>query len=213
MDLQKIGACLRDLRKENGLTQEQLAEQMNVSQRTVSRWETGSNTPDLDILIQLADYYEVDLRALLNGERSNMKTLQETKEIVREVTHYQEEQKIRKNKAVKIIAAGVTSNLMIPLAILLVIFGFVPFSEPYDNPIAPGWERIVIRFIIFLLFLAAGMILSTVIPKPWLILPFAMIPLGTALIYHGTVIYSIQEKIPLSHIFIDDTFFGFFTES
>ena len=70
MDLVKIGRFLQELRKEKGLTQEQLAEQMGVARRTVSRWETGSNMPDLDILIELADLYAVDLRELLNGERN-----------------------------------------------------------------------------------------------------------------------------------------------
>ena len=69
MDLQKIGVFLKELRKEKVLTQEQLAERLNVSRRTVSRWETGSNIPDLDLLIEMADLYEVDLRELLDGER------------------------------------------------------------------------------------------------------------------------------------------------
>ena len=53
MDQMKIGEFIRELRKENGLTQEQLAEQLNVSRRTVSRWETGNNLPDLDVLIEM----------------------------------------------------------------------------------------------------------------------------------------------------------------
>ena len=55
MDLQKIGTFLKELRNGEGLTQEQLAEKLNVSRRTVSRWETGSNMPDLDLLIEMAD--------------------------------------------------------------------------------------------------------------------------------------------------------------
>ena len=51
MDLMKIGTFLQELRKEKGLTQEQLAEQLGVARRTVSRWETGANMPDLDILV------------------------------------------------------------------------------------------------------------------------------------------------------------------
>ncbi len=69
MDQQKIGNFLKELRKEKGMTQEQLAEQFNISRRTVSRWETGSNMPDLSLLIELADLYDVDLRELLDGER------------------------------------------------------------------------------------------------------------------------------------------------
>ena len=59
MDQKKIGAFLKALRAEKGLTQEQLAGQMQVSSRTVSRWETGSNLPDLSILLALADFYGV----------------------------------------------------------------------------------------------------------------------------------------------------------
>ena len=50
MDQIKIGIFLKELRKEKKLTQEQLAEKLNVSGRTVSRWETGSNMPDIGML-------------------------------------------------------------------------------------------------------------------------------------------------------------------
>lgn len=53
------------------MTQEQIAEQFSVSSRTVSRWENGNNMPDLDILIEISDYYEVDLREILDGERKS----------------------------------------------------------------------------------------------------------------------------------------------
>mgnify|MGYP000796516923 FL=1 len=70
MDTKKIGAFLKQCRKEKNLTQEQLAEKFEVSARTVSRWETGINMPDLSILVQLAEYYDVEMRELLDGERS-----------------------------------------------------------------------------------------------------------------------------------------------
>ena len=61
MDQQKIGQFFRECRKEKGITQEQLAEMLGVTNRSVSRWENGSNLPDLDILIEMADYYDVEL--------------------------------------------------------------------------------------------------------------------------------------------------------
>lgn len=70
MDTVKIGAFLRELRKEKNLTQEQLADVFNVSARTVSRWETGSNMPDISIIVEIADYYQLDVREILNGERN-----------------------------------------------------------------------------------------------------------------------------------------------
>lgn len=71
MDTQKTGAFLKQCRKERNLTQEQLAEKFGVSARTVSRWETGVNMPDLSLFVALADFYDVELKELLNGERSS----------------------------------------------------------------------------------------------------------------------------------------------
>ena len=65
MDQKKTGARIGALRREKGLTQEQLAERLGVSRRTVSRWETGSNLPDLDLLLELTDLFGVGLRELL----------------------------------------------------------------------------------------------------------------------------------------------------
>lgn len=91
----KIGEFLKELRKEKGLTQEQLAEKINVSRRTVSRWETGNNLPDLDVLIEMADYYEVDLRELLDGERKSEEMNKEMEETVLKVADYSNEEKNR----------------------------------------------------------------------------------------------------------------------
>ena len=71
IDQIKIGAYLRELRKEKGLTQETLAEKFGVSSRSVSRWENGNTIPDLSILIELADYYAVDVLVIVEGERES----------------------------------------------------------------------------------------------------------------------------------------------
>ena len=83
MDQAKIGRFLSELRKEKKITQEQLAEKLGVARRTISRWETGSNLPDIDFLIELSDLYEVDLREILDGARKNEMLDQETKETVK----------------------------------------------------------------------------------------------------------------------------------
>ena len=93
MDQQKTGAFLKRLRNEKNLTQEQLAERFNTTRRSVSRWETGSNLPDIDILIEMSDFYDVDLREILDGERKNEKMDQETKETVVKVAEYSNTQK------------------------------------------------------------------------------------------------------------------------
>lgn len=71
MDQVKIGSFLKELRKEKALTQEQLAEQFGVSGRTVSRWENGNNLPDISILVELAVFYDLDIREIIEGERKS----------------------------------------------------------------------------------------------------------------------------------------------
>ncbi|MBD5542660.1 MAG: helix-turn-helix domain-containing protein [Lachnospiraceae bacterium] len=88
MDQKKTGNFLKKLRKEKGITQEQLAERFYVSSRTVSRWETGTNMPDLDILIEMADYYEVDIRELIDGERKSEIMNKEMEETILKVADY-----------------------------------------------------------------------------------------------------------------------------
>ena len=103
MDQQKIGEFLKTLRKERNITQEQLAEEMHVSRRTVSRWETGSNMPDLDILIDISEYYDVDLKEILNGERKDEQMDKEMKETVLKVAEYENEEKERIMKRLHIL--------------------------------------------------------------------------------------------------------------
>jgi transcriptional regulator with XRE-family HTH domain len=88
MDQKKIGSFMKELRKEKELTQEQIAEQFHVSNRTVSRWETGSNMPDIDILIEMSDFYGIDLRELLDGERKSENMDKELKDAVLKAVDY-----------------------------------------------------------------------------------------------------------------------------
>ena len=105
MDQQKIGRFLKELRKEKGITQEQLAEQFSVSNRTISRWENGNNMPDLDILIEISDYYEVDLREILNGERKSENMNKEMKETILQAVDYTNTEAEKYNKRVRLCNA------------------------------------------------------------------------------------------------------------
>lgn len=94
MNPKGIGVFLKQLRNEKGITQEQLAEILGVSGRTVSRWETGTNLPDLSILIQISEYYNVEIKEILNGGKSkNMDN--ELKETLLKVADYNELEKQR----------------------------------------------------------------------------------------------------------------------
>lgn len=98
MNQQKIGNFLKELRKENKLTQEELAEKFNISNRTVSRWENGNNMPDLSILVELADFYNVDVREIIDGERRYENMEKNLKETVHKVTEYIDYKKEEKKK-------------------------------------------------------------------------------------------------------------------
>ena len=103
MNQHKMGEFLRELRKEKGLTQEELGEKLYVTSRTVSRWETGTSMPDLTVLVELADFYDVDIRELIDGERKSENMDKETKDTLLKVAEYadeitqEEKKKISKN--------------------------------------------------------------------------------------------------------------------
>lgn len=133
MDQIKIGAFIKELRKEKGFTQEQLAEQFNVSRRTVSRWETGSNLPELDILIEMADYYEVELGELLNGERKSEDMNRELEETVLKVAEYSNEDKLKITKRMHLLFIG-----GVIAAILYLILVFTDHSDNFLGGLCIG---------------------------------------------------------------------------
>lgn len=68
MDCVKVGKLILSLRKEHGLTQKQLADKMNLSDRTISKWERGLGCPDISLLHELSDVLNVNLEKILTGD-------------------------------------------------------------------------------------------------------------------------------------------------
>ncbi len=68
MDLAKIGKFIAERRKAAGLTQMQLAEKLNITDRAVSKWETGKSLPDSSIMLELCKELKITVNDLLNGE-------------------------------------------------------------------------------------------------------------------------------------------------
>ena len=125
MNQVKIGAFLRELRKGKGLTQEQLAEQFNISRRSVSRWETGSNMPDVMLLIEIADFFEVDIREIIDGERKS-ENMDKEKETLKKVAEYADAEKFKLKKKI--------SNILKWMSLLIlgsVLIGF--FANQLDT--------------------------------------------------------------------------------
>ena len=121
MNQQKIGGFLKCLRREKGLTQEQLAERFSVSSRTVSRWETGSNMPDVGMLVELADFYDVDIREIIDGERKSEMMDKETKDTLKKVAEYATE----KEKGTQSKVATAALLMLIALYACTVLFGMI----------------------------------------------------------------------------------------
>ena len=75
MDMTKMGAFLQALRKEKRLTQEQLGQQLHISGKTISRWETGAYMPPVEMLLALSELYGVSMNELVCGERLSPEVL------------------------------------------------------------------------------------------------------------------------------------------
>lgn len=71
MDVEKIGQFIKELRKEKSLTQKEVAERLNVSEKTISKWETGKGFPDICFMLPLCKLFGISTNELLSGERLN----------------------------------------------------------------------------------------------------------------------------------------------
>lgn len=92
MDYEKIGEFIFKLRKGKNLTQKQLAEKLNVTNKAISKWERGLGAPDVSLLRQLSEILEISVNELLLGERIDSLTKEQSdKVLVESVLSYQEE--------------------------------------------------------------------------------------------------------------------------
>ena len=142
MDMKKTGAFLKALRKEKKYTQEELAEHLNVSNRTVSRWETGTNLPDIDILVQLSDFYGVDIRELIDGERKSAKIDNDQKSSITKVAEYSNlKEKILIRRIILVVVLGIVA-WCVSLAISLLFF----------NQVNGGAIDIILTLMVFVIY-------------------------------------------------------------
>lgn len=162
MEQKKIGRLLKELRKEKGITQEQFAEKFNVSSRTVSRWENGNNMPDLDILIEISDYYGIDLREIFKGERKSDTMDKEIKETVLESVDYANMNAKNNYNKVRFLIGGVIALL----AYYLVALGDGGENTLIKNKVlrefgmlAPAYA-IILLLIVELLVIRNGLIID-----------------------------------------------------
>ena len=117
MDQIKIGAFLKELRREKGMTQEQLAEELGVSGRTISRWETGYNMPDISLLVDLAEFFDVSIPEIIKGERKGERMNEETREVVETMSDYATTEKEQLVKSIRNMSIMGLAALLVYMAL------------------------------------------------------------------------------------------------
>lgn len=98
MNQYDIGKFISELRRAQGLTQEQLAEKMGVTNKSISRWETGQTLPDISLLIQLSEILNITLPELLKGSKLSKEELSKQKELIEDILKYDNDRKYEHNR-------------------------------------------------------------------------------------------------------------------
>ncbi|MBQ6935213.1 MAG: helix-turn-helix transcriptional regulator [Clostridia bacterium] len=137
MDAQKCGKFIADLRKEKNLTQKDLANKLNVSDKAISRWETGKGFPDVDSLQTLSNFFNVTINELLAGENADTKTIEEIAEenIISAIAETEKSKKTKKSTI--ILSTIVALVLTIPLlkdsieSIIEMLWKYTLIQEPW----------------------------------------------------------------------------------
>ena len=127
MDMKKTGVLIADIRKEMGLTQEQLGEKVYVTGKAVSKWERGVSTPGVDLLEPLARELGITVTELLAGERVEQEELNQKAQQLA-LTMLRREQR----RFYRMLACGAALCLL-ALAIVMKLWGPVIFQR--GNPI------------------------------------------------------------------------------
>jgi len=120
MTSKECGGFISELRKEKKLTQKELAEKINVSDKAVSRWETGKGYPDVTSLVSLSEYFDVSVNELLAGKRLTVEDIKETAD-ENLISVFEQVQKNKKQQNLQV--AVYTSVLIVVLLPVLIIIG------------------------------------------------------------------------------------------
>ena len=126
MDQLKIGKFIAECRKKKNLTQMQLAEKLNITDRAVSKWETGKSLPDSSIMLELCALLEISVNDLLSGEVVTMENY--NKEMEKQLLEMiQQKQESDKRLLRMEIVLGIIAVL--PLIAAVIIASVVPMEE------------------------------------------------------------------------------------
>lgn len=130
MDNQKFGRFIRDLRKKANMTQKELGEKLNVTDKAVSKWERGLGFPDITIINLLAETFGITASEVLNAEIGKKDTIDVEKavqEAVEKVTKEKEKKENRKRKLIKVVKIV---SIIIFVLMLLLQLGYLCIMKP-----------------------------------------------------------------------------------
>lgn len=122
---------LYELRKQKGLSQEELANRLNVSRQTVSKWEIGDSTPDMEKLVALSDLFEVSIDELVTGK---VRTAYENTNTASETLHTLEEKILtpdNKKKAKHFLKIG---GIILGVVLIIDIISFLVYFFLFGFP-------------------------------------------------------------------------------
>ena len=118
----EFGNRLYELRKQKGLSQEELANRLDVTRQTISKWELGDSNPDMDKLVQLGELFEISLDELVLGK---VPVTSKLDELGAKVMTTENKQKAKKGlKIVGIIAGTVLTIDAVSMIVYFLIWGF-----------------------------------------------------------------------------------------
>lgn len=126
MDQVKIGKFIAERRKSAGLTQMQLAEKLNITDRAVSKWETGKAMPDSSIMLDLCDILKISVNDLLCGEVVSVDNY--NKELENNLLETMK-QKEQSDKRLLIMEVLLGISGLLPLLVVTIIIIIVPMEE------------------------------------------------------------------------------------
>lgn len=117
MDQIKIGKFIADERKRKGYTQKQLSEKLEISDKTISKWERGNGFPEVSLLLPLCDELEITVNELLSGERVSEENYRKKAE-ENMVNLVKETQENKKKIVLSVMIAGLSVFAAVPLFML-----------------------------------------------------------------------------------------------
>ena len=156
MTSKECGNFISELRKEKKLTQKELAEKIIVSDKAVSRWETGKGYPDVTSLVSLSEYFDVSVNELLAGKRLTVEDIKETAD-ENLISVFEQVQKNKKQQNLQV--AVYTSVLIVVLLPVLIIIGKELFVSMTTQIQAENIISAVVSTVVGIVLLIVGFLI------------------------------------------------------